>query len=396
MNTSLKKQLKRYSALSSASIAFLNTAHSQVVVTDVLYQGLPNSVYDIDLDNNGVVDFRLEHSSEGPFTNTSYSYYITLLKIDGVNDNKILMSYFNSFGYAGRLYSMENINDTNYFNISANIIYSDGLAFTAPKGNWLFGDCSTQDKYMGVNFDIDGANHYGWIRLSTKLDFTYYISNWAYETQPDTPIVTPAITNKSATNVVVTDISNNGDASDIQITFDRAQDEHDFLNQGKYKLFLSKSATSPDVATNTNFHEVVMDGSANYTVNLPSNFMDVDGNAIETNTEYYVYVFAVYSCEDYLSDVETITINGVVGVKDASATLSMTVYPNPTSGVMEIVSDEVMERIEITDLTGKGILNYELQITNYKLDISQLAEGVYYLKVQYVNGVTTYQKIIKK
>ncbi|MFP5471978.1 MAG: T9SS type A sorting domain-containing protein [Bacteroidia bacterium] len=35
-------------------------------------------------------------------------------------------------------------------------------------------------------------------------------------------------------------------------------------------------------------------------------------------------------------------------------------------------------------------------MTNYKLDISQLAEGVYYLKVTYQNQKIIYQKIMKR
>jgi hypothetical protein len=398
MNTSLKKQLKRYSALSSATIAMVNSVNSQVVVTDVLYQGTPNSIYDIDLDNNGVVDFKLEHFFGGPYSTSSGSvFYKRFLKIDGENNNEII-----TLGnYADKFFSFGSVNSAGYFKTSAVIVYS-GSAFTAPLGKWWRGDCGTQDKYIGTRFDIDGDNHYGWIRLSTKrsgaldIDITYYISSWAYEAQPDTPIVTPAVTNKSATNVMATDISNNGDASDIQINFDRAVDEYDFQNQGTYKIFLSKNATPPDVAINSNFYEITMNGSANYSVVLPSNFTDVDGNLIEPDVQYYVYVFAVYSCEEYLSDVETISINGVVGVKDTSSTPRMTVYPNPTSGELTVISDYVIELIEITDVTGKTVYNSEFLTLNSELDISQLSEGLYYMKVTYQNQKTAYQKIVKR
>jgi hypothetical protein len=96
--------------------------------------------------------------------------------------------------------------------------------------------------------------------------------------------------------------------------------------------------------------------------------------------------------------VMNITVDAVLGVNEQSTinNRQLSVYPNPTSGVMEIVSDEVMKRVEVMDVTGKAILNYELQITNYKLDISQLAEGVYYLKVTYQNQKTAYQKIVKR
>lgn len=40
---------------------------------------------------------------------------------------------------------------------------------------------------FGVNFDIDGESHYGWVRLSTGIDdqySSYILHDWAYETQP--------------------------------------------------------------------------------------------------------------------------------------------------------------------------------------------------------------------
>jgi hypothetical protein len=79
-----------------------------------------------------------------------------------------------------------------------------------------------------------------------------------------------------------------------------------------------------------------------------------------------------------------------------STTLELHVYPNPTSGVLKIVSDEVMEQIEIVDVMGKTVYNSEFLILNSELDISHLAEGVYYLKVLYANGSTSHQRIVKQ
>jgi hypothetical protein len=369
MNISLKKQLKRYSALSSTTIALINTANSQVVETFVGQEiNLYDDSYGVDLDGNGVIDFQIIHTPLGCSVCMDSGGFVLDLK--GEFSNQLIGYPYNYYLFWGTPVTVDNasklstsyiIDSSKQFLTSGRIVI-DGYTMNSSfiRGAWK--DYDTCDGYLGVKLDINGNSHFGWIRIVVGEYSKIYISSWAYETQPDTPIVTPDVTNKSATNVVATDFGNNGAASDIQITFAKAIDEYDLQSQGKYKLFLSKNATPPDVASNTYFHEVTMDGSANYTVNLPSNFLDVDGTAIETNTLYYVYVFAVYSCEEYISDEETISINDVVGVKDTSAMLRMSVYPNPTSGVMEIISDEVLERVEITDLTGKAILNYELSV----------------------------------
>ena len=47
---------------------------------------------------------------------------------------------------------------------------------------------------MGVEFDIDGATHYGWINLRVaELGPGVEIYGWAYESTPNTPILAGAI-----------------------------------------------------------------------------------------------------------------------------------------------------------------------------------------------------------
>ena len=48
--------------------------------------------------------------------------------------------------------------------------------------------------YMGVEFDIAGATHYGWIDLRVAPDNPYAeIYGWAYETEPGVSIIAGAI-----------------------------------------------------------------------------------------------------------------------------------------------------------------------------------------------------------
>ncbi|MCZ7591576.1 MAG: PEP-CTERM sorting domain-containing protein [Kiritimatiellae bacterium] len=51
-----------------------------------------------------------------------------------------------------------------------------------------------QHAYMGIEFDIDGATHYGWINLRVgELGPGVEIYGWAYESTPNTPILAGAI-----------------------------------------------------------------------------------------------------------------------------------------------------------------------------------------------------------
>ncbi len=76
---------------------------------------------------------------------------------------------------------------------------------------------------------------------------------------------------------------------------------------------------------------------------------------------------------------------GSVGVNDVFQNISLSVYPNPTSGKL-IISQNNNQIIESTvyDMSGKKI---ELASSGNEIDVSSLPAGVYFLKVQTVEGI---------
>lgn len=57
-----------------------------------------------------------------------------------------------------------------------------------------------ESAYVGLQLQINGNTHYGWIRLGAPLPFLNggWIYDFAYETRPDTPILAGAIPEPSA------------------------------------------------------------------------------------------------------------------------------------------------------------------------------------------------------
>ena len=71
------------------------------------------------------------------------------------------------------------------------------------------------------------------------------------------------------------------------------------------------------------------------------------------------------------------------------------VYPNPTTGELKIENGELkIESIEIFDIYGKNIFNFQLSIFN-SINISHLPAGVYFVKITTETGTIT-QKIVKQ
>jgi len=72
-------------------------------------------------------------------------------------------------------------------------------------------------------------------------------------------------------------------------------------------------------------------------------------------------------------------ITGIVETRHAT---SLQVYPNPTNGILHIVSAGATHAlpVQIYDIYGRKIVNCQLSIVN-SIDISHLANGLYFLKM---------------
>ncbi|MDD2965150.1 MAG: T9SS type A sorting domain-containing protein, partial [Bacteroidales bacterium] len=71
------------------------------------------------------------------------------------------------------------------------------------------------------------------------------------------------------------------------------------------------------------------------------------------------------------------------GISDASAN-GISIYPNPTSGKLTIESGQwILRNIEITDITGKIIINYpsSMKNSNLEIDLSGFERGIYLVRI---------------
>ncbi len=76
---------------------------------------------------------------------------------------------------------------------------------------------------------------------------------------------------------------------------------------------------------------------------------------------------------------------------------NLTVYPNPSSGLVYITGAVVNDRIELTDL--RGVVVFRSNVTSAeseKLDISSLATGTYLIKISGEKGTSIRQLVIGK
>ncbi len=92
-----------------------------------------------------------------------------------------------------------------------------------------------------------------------------------------------------------------------------------------------------------------------------------------------------------------VLVNTYVGISDLSAK-GISIYPNPTNGKLTIDNGQLtIKNIEITDITGKTIINYQLSIDNYQfeIDLSGFESGIYFVIILTDTEIFT-SKIIKE
>lgn len=102
-----------------------------------------------------------------------------------------------------------------------------------------------------------------------------------------------------------------------------------------------------------------------------------------------------YSLLDYTACVSnSLTLNLASLAIDAFNSNSISIFPNPTTGILSISNsnNDIINKIEIIDFLGKTIL---VKSTNTsQIDISEFSNGIYILKI-YSGSAFCQKKIIK-
>jgi len=81
------------------------------------------------------------------------------------------------------------------------------------------------------------------------------------------------------------------------------------------------------------------------------------------------------------------------GITNAIITTGLQVFPNPSIGIVTINCPFTATGVNIAGMDGKTVYQTFAGTTNYTIDLSGIAKGLYVAQVSYANGVVT-QKLI--
>ena len=144
------------------------------------------------------------------------------------------------------------------------------------------------------------------------------------------------------------------------------------------------------------------------TDNQLSSFTDTIGSIIEENFEWTnrqvdlssegydnqtIYIAFVNVTENgyklYIDDIH-VWKEDPVGVKEITQIIDVTIYPNPTSGLISIETEENIINITLLSSSGRTLSTSKVK----NLDLSQYSPGAYFINIQTEKGAVI-KKILK-
>ena len=76
--------------------------------------------------------------------------------------------------------------------------------------------------------------------------------------------------------------------------------------------------------------------------------------------------------------------------------LEFEAFPNPASTTIQLQAKAEIQAVQLFDVSGKMVLqNNSINHTHYQLPVQQLAEGIYFAKIRFEQGVISEKLIIE-
>src|SRR5690606_23013067 len=123
--------------------------------------------------------------------------------------------------------------------------------------------------------------------------------------------------------------------------------------------------------------------------------INANGLRIRKTGTYNLIIQDLFNCR-YQSNEYVVVALGTYNNETGHE--GMVVYPIPATDLLNIKSEQEITKITVTDLTGKLCFStVHLMVENEnKIDISKLANGMYFIVIETTNGNTLKTKFIKQ
>ena len=188
----LQRRLNTYALAASAAgvsmLALVEPSQAKVVYTPAHQVIRQNGVYNLDLNNDGTVDFLIQEWNNGGFSSSNALLADAALG-NAVQGNKTGFRYLAAALPLGAPIgpNQKFLTGGNNGEAMVSITHFTTGGTSYVHGYWA----NVRNRYLGLKFEINGQIHYGWARLSVQRQqyhLTATLTGYAYETIPNTEI----------------------------------------------------------------------------------------------------------------------------------------------------------------------------------------------------------------
>ncbi|MCR5589885.1 MAG: choice-of-anchor J domain-containing protein [Bacteroidales bacterium] len=173
------------------------------------------------------------------------------------------------------------------------------------------------------------------------------------------------------------------------------------LPTGSYELSWYSSCANPEygeekyavyIATGNTVNDFLNNGTKLFE-DITSTTWEMQTANISAYSGQTVYVaFRHFDCTDqFVLGIDDVAIAATSGIESAENDANVAIYPNPVRNMLNVEGENV-KNVEIIDVNGRVVLNSNRA---GQIDMSELSDGVYMVRVMSENGVST-KKIVKK
>jgi hypothetical protein len=127
----------------------------------------------------------------------------------------------------------------------------------------------------------------------------------------------------------------------------------------------------------------------------------VDFVSVANETRYFAVagqgtVSATSSFNFRVDDIKIAKVTSSVGIKGNTLNQLISIFPNPTAGILNINAIEANGTIEVYNVIGDKVYSNSVVKGNNSIDLSGLANGAYFLKVNSNNQIISKKVVLSK
>ena len=373
-----------YSYLFSESLGFNN---GNPIISNLDF---PASLSETDLNHFGI--------KVSPQLNSNYnfSHYLCISSVDNPNSKNVVYSFNNSTGkittnYRLNIYSINSYSPE--FNRNSSILF---LGYNKLYAVDLLNSTSANPVFSQI-YDFGINTTLGAIQRNDYNDIYFSVVNRNYLGKINNP-------NTYGTGISVSlnflNLGVNGSSQNLaKYGLPQLIQRRTFELECNSDMIL----TSPEVRTSyvyRSFNTIKTEN--NYQVNSSSqNIVLKAGNSITLSPNTHIQLGAgflakIEECVNQKLQKETNNeqkpINIWLDENKEFKSNSISIYPNPTSSILNIKSDFKIDNVSVVDMIGRKI---NIRLVGEKVDVKNLPSGTYIINIETKEGVST-QKFIKK